>query len=277
MRPDDYFIRKRRYSCFFGTELEILLKGLKADTLILIGGHTDVCVHYTFVDGHQHDYFMRVVEDVVAGSSRAAHDAALNAMEYLQTGAAGRAMRSWTRSMPGLDRLTGECSDPGQQESGHDQTVPFRPADPRPHRGYFDRHCRPVEDLGYSSPSMPDHFHDQIALMALSAAAAVTSTLKVSTRLRNDYRHPIILAKEMATLDLISEGRVEFGIGARWMRTDYEQTGMEYDLPGSGSSAWRIPRSSAVVGAGCCELRRHALPTRRLRRSAAPPHPADRP
>ncbi len=87
MRPDDYFIRKRRYSCFFGTEFEILLKALKAETLILIGGHTDVCVHYTFVDGHQHDYFCRVVEDCVAGSSQAAHDAALNAMEYLQTGA----------------------------------------------------------------------------------------------------------------------------------------------------------------------------------------------
>jgi len=87
MRADDYFIRKRRYSCFFGTELEILLKGLKADTLILIGGHTDVCVHYTFVDAHQHDYFCRVVEDCVAGSSLAAHDASLNAMEYLQTGA----------------------------------------------------------------------------------------------------------------------------------------------------------------------------------------------
>lgn len=87
MRDDDYFIRKRRYSCFFGTEFEILLKGLKAETLILIGGHTDVCIHYTFVDGHQHDYFMRVVEDCVAGSSEVAHDAALNAMEYLQTGA----------------------------------------------------------------------------------------------------------------------------------------------------------------------------------------------
>ena len=87
MQPDDYFIRKRRYSCFFGTEFEILLKGLKANTLILIGGHTDVCVHYSFVDAHQHDYFCRVVEDCVAGSSLAAHEAALNAMEYLQTGA----------------------------------------------------------------------------------------------------------------------------------------------------------------------------------------------
>lgn len=87
MRPDDYFIRKRRYSCFFGTDFEILLKGLRADTLIMIGGHTDVCVHYSFVDAHQHDYFCRVVEDCVAGSSLEAHQAALNAMEYLQTGA----------------------------------------------------------------------------------------------------------------------------------------------------------------------------------------------
>lgn len=87
MRPDDYFIRKRRYSCFFGTEFEILLKGLRADTLILVGGHTDVCVHYTFVDAHQHDYFCRVVEDCVAGSTLDAHGASLRAMEYLQTGA----------------------------------------------------------------------------------------------------------------------------------------------------------------------------------------------
>lgn len=87
VRPDDYVIRKRRYSCFFGTELEILLKGLRAETLILVGGHTDVCVHYTFVDAHQHDYFCRVVEDCVAGSGTDAHDASLRAMEYLQTGA----------------------------------------------------------------------------------------------------------------------------------------------------------------------------------------------
>lgn len=87
MRPDDYFIRKRSYSCFFGTDFEILMKGLRADTLIMIGGHTDVCVYYSFVDGHQHDYFCRVVEDCVAGSSQEAHDAALRAMQYLQTGA----------------------------------------------------------------------------------------------------------------------------------------------------------------------------------------------
>ena len=86
-RDGEAHIVKRRYSCFFGTELEILLKGLGATTLILIGGLTDVCVHYTFVDGHQHDYYVRVVEDCVLGSSQAAHDASLAAMEYLQAGA----------------------------------------------------------------------------------------------------------------------------------------------------------------------------------------------
>lgn len=86
-RPDDYLIRKRRYSAFFGTDFEILLRGLKVDTLLLVGGLTDVCVHYTFVDGHQSDYFCRVIEDCVAGSSLEAHGASLKAMEYLQTGA----------------------------------------------------------------------------------------------------------------------------------------------------------------------------------------------
>jgi len=87
-RPEsDYWIKKRRYSAFFGTELSILLKGLKAETLILIGGLTDVCVHYTFADAHQNDFYTRVVEDCVIASSHAAHNASLAAMEYLQTGA----------------------------------------------------------------------------------------------------------------------------------------------------------------------------------------------
>ncbi|MEM9783917.1 MAG: isochorismatase family cysteine hydrolase [Pseudomonadota bacterium] len=86
-RPGDYFIRKRRYSAFFGTDLEILLKGLKTETLILVGSLTDVCVHYTFVDAHQHDYHVRVAEDGVGGSTPEAHEASLRAMEYLQNGA----------------------------------------------------------------------------------------------------------------------------------------------------------------------------------------------
>jgi len=85
--PTDYLIKKRRYSAFFGTDFEILLRGLHVDTLLLCGGLTDVCVHYTFVDGHQSDYFVRVIEDCVAGSTEHAHEYALQAMEYLQSGA----------------------------------------------------------------------------------------------------------------------------------------------------------------------------------------------
>ena len=86
-QPNDYLIKKRRYSAFFGTDFEVLLRGLKIDTLLLCGGLTDVCVHYTFVDGHQSDYFCRVIENCVAGSSEDAHEASLRAMEYLQSGA----------------------------------------------------------------------------------------------------------------------------------------------------------------------------------------------
>ncbi|HEY6575854.1 MAG TPA: cysteine hydrolase, partial [Mycobacterium sp.] len=93
LRPDlsgnrpEFHIVKRRYSGFIGTEFDIVLRGLKASTLILIGGLTDVCVHYTFADAHQRDYHVRVVTDCVGGSSQYRHDAALDAMEYLQTGA----------------------------------------------------------------------------------------------------------------------------------------------------------------------------------------------
>jgi nicotinamidase-related amidase len=85
--PGEFHIVKRRYSGFLGTDFEIVLRGLGASTLILIGGLTDVCVHYTFADAHQRDYYVRVVADCVGGSSQYRHDAALDAMEYLQTGA----------------------------------------------------------------------------------------------------------------------------------------------------------------------------------------------
>lgn len=80
----EYRITKRRYSAFFGTDLEILLKGLHVDTLYLIGGLTDVCIHYTAADAHQHDYYIKVVTDAVAGSSMEAHEYALKAIQYLQ-------------------------------------------------------------------------------------------------------------------------------------------------------------------------------------------------
>ena len=84
-RPEEFHIKKRRYSAFFGTELEIVLKGYGAETLILFGGLTDVCVHYTAVDAHQHDYRVRVATDAVGGSSQRAHDASLEAVAYLQS------------------------------------------------------------------------------------------------------------------------------------------------------------------------------------------------
>ena len=85
--PHDCLIRKRRYSAFFSTNFEILVKGFGVNTLIIVGGLTDVCVHYTFVDGHQSDYFCRVIDGCVGGSSLAAHDVSLAAKEYLQTSA----------------------------------------------------------------------------------------------------------------------------------------------------------------------------------------------
>ena len=81
---------------------------------------------------------------------------------------------------------------------------------------------------------MTDHFDDRHGpMVALTAAALATTTLRVGTLvLANDYRHPAVLAKELASLDQISGGRLEIGIGAGWMTSDYEQAGMTLDRPG---------------------------------------------
>ena len=93
--------------------------------------------------------------------------------------------------------------------------------------------ARQAEDLGYSALLMPDHFGDQLApVPALAAVAAATTTLRLGALVfGNDYRHPVVLAKEAATLDVLSEGRFEMSLGAGWMRTDYDQAGMQYDHP----------------------------------------------
>ncbi|MGA0367573.1 MAG: TIGR03621 family F420-dependent LLM class oxidoreductase, partial [Ilumatobacteraceae bacterium] len=94
--------------------------------------------------------------------------------------------------------------------------------------------ARRVEGNGYSTLTMPDHFDDQLApVPALTAAAAVTDTLRVGALVwDNDYKHPLVLAKELATMDVLSNGRVEIGLGAGWMIADYEQSGMPYDRAG---------------------------------------------
>jgi nicotinamidase-related amidase len=85
--PREYLVPKRRYSGFFGTDLDLLLRGLGTQTVVMAGGLTDVCLHYTAVDAHQHDYRIRVISDATPASSEQAREASLRAIEYLQTGA----------------------------------------------------------------------------------------------------------------------------------------------------------------------------------------------
>ena len=94
--------------------------------------------------------------------------------------------------------------------------------------------ARRIESLGYATATMPDHFTDQFAPMpALQAILDATATLRAGALVfDNDYKHPAILGKELATMDVLSDGRVEIGLGAGWMRTDYDQLGLDYDRAG---------------------------------------------
>lgn len=96
-----------------------------------------------------------------------------------------------------------------------------------------------VEQLGYATFLIRDHFihsdfnHQLAPIPALMAAADATKELRVgSLVLSNDYRHPVVLAKEAATIDVLSNGRFELGIGAGWLKDEYEQTGMVFDSAG---------------------------------------------
>ncbi len=110
--------------------------------------------------------------------------------------------------------------------------------------------ARRAEELGYSCMVVTDHLDARNGpLVTITAAALATSRLRVGTLvLCNDYRHPVVLAKELATLDRISGGRLEIGIGAGWMTTDYEQAGLPKDRPGV-----RIERLAEAVSVmdGC--------------------------
>jgi probable F420-dependent oxidoreductase len=100
--------------------------------------------------------------------------------------------------------------------------------------GEWRNRVRRIEALGYHSISTPDHFGPQLApLIAAMSAASATTRLRVGTSvLGNDFRHPVVLAKEAATLDLLSEGRFELGLGAGWMESDYHAVGQEMLSPG---------------------------------------------
>jgi probable F420-dependent oxidoreductase len=105
-------------------------------------------------------------------------------------------------------------------------------------RAWVDK-ARQIEESGYATLLIRDHFvrdpfGDQFApLVALMAAAGATTRLRVGTLvLDNDYRHPVLLAKEAATLDVLSHGRLELGLGAGWAKHEYEQAGLPFDAPG---------------------------------------------
>jgi probable F420-dependent oxidoreductase len=93
---------------------------------------------------------------------------------------------------------------------------------------------RKVEDLGYSTAFLPDHFVGTVfaPMPAIAIAAAHTTSLRIGFLvLDNDYKHPAIVAKEAATIDVLSDGRVELGVGAGWMTADYDALGIPYDSP----------------------------------------------
>jgi probable F420-dependent oxidoreductase len=110
--------------------------------------------------------------------------------------------------------------------------------------------ARQAEDLGFDTLFMPDHFGDQLApVPALMAVADATTELKIGALVfDNDYKHPVVLAKELATIDVLSSGRLEVGLGAGWMKSDYDQSGIPMDAPGVRVS--RMEEGIAVIK-GC--------------------------
>ncbi|MBV8159640.1 MAG: TIGR03621 family F420-dependent LLM class oxidoreductase [Acidimicrobiia bacterium] len=104
-----------------------------------------------------------------------------------------------------------------------------------------------IEDAGFSTLLVPDHFDERFApFAALMAAADATTRVRLGTLvLGNDYRHPVVVAKEAATLDVLSEGRFELGLGAGWEQHDYDWSGITFDPP--GTRVERLAESIAVL------------------------------
>ena len=103
-----------------------------------------------------------------------------------------------------------------------------------PSRAAWQDKARKVEELGYSTLLVPDHLAAMLATIpAVMSAAAATTRLRVGTNvLNNDLRHPVLLAREAATMDLLTDGRLDLGLGAGYMRIEYEQAGLRFDRGG---------------------------------------------
>jgi probable F420-dependent oxidoreductase len=138
--------------------------------------------------------------------------------------------------------------------------------------------ARRAEELGYGALLVPDHLSQQLSpIAAMATAAAATTTLRIGGFVfANDFRHPLMLAREAATLDLLSNGRLELGLGAGWRTSDYRQLGMPYDAPGRRID--RLVESSLLVKrllAG--ETVTHTGPQYQLGAARVWPRPIQRP
>jgi probable F420-dependent oxidoreductase len=114
-------------------------------------------------------------------------------------------------------------------------------------RAELVEHARRAEALGYDALVIPDHLTQQLApVPALAAVAAATTRLRIGTFvLNNDLRHPAVVAQELATLDVVSDGRLEVGLGAGWNRVEYERAGIPFDPIGQRVS--RMEEAIAVL------------------------------
>jgi probable F420-dependent oxidoreductase len=102
-------------------------------------------------------------------------------------------------------------------------------------RAEWAEKARKLEDLGYAALTVPDHLTDLFAPMpALISAAEATKHLRVGTNvLNNDFRHPVLVAREAATVDLLTDGRLQLGLGAGHMQSEYDQAGLRFDVGGT--------------------------------------------
>src|SRR5919198_972897 len=101
-------------------------------------------------------------------------------------------------------------------------------------RAEWAEKARKLEDLGYATLTVPDHLTDLFAPMpALTSAAEATTHLRIGTNvLNNDFRHPVLVAREAATVDLLTDGRLQLGLGAGFMQAEYDQLGVRFDPGG---------------------------------------------
>ncbi|SUA74980.1 F420-dependent glucose-6-phosphate dehydrogenase [Nocardia otitidiscaviarum] len=97
----------------------------------------------------------------------------------------------------------------------------------------FIKLAQRAEDFGYDAFAVPDALGPQVGpIAALGALAVATDRIRLGTSmLANGFRHPVVLAKEAATLDVLSRGRLELGVGAGWLADDFDAAGIDFDAP----------------------------------------------